>query len=236
MRSKIDPRIHIGEQYGVFIIEDVLPEKDKYGHWIYKGVCQECGYVKFAHYGKFKNPIIDQCHHLDKSSQYRHYGTYWVNDRICKIFNGMKRRCYDSNDKNYNRYGERGIKICDEWLQNPKSFESWALAHGYDDDLTIDRIDEDKDYCPENCEWIPNEINAKYKSTTRVLDVDGEVHTGKDWAKRLSLGINQINNYVRKYGEENTIEFIRRVLAKPELRINSRYYYDVYMNDISFTT
>lgn len=66
MRSKIDPRIHIGEQYGVFIIEDVLSEKDKYGHWIYKGVCQECGFEKFGTYGYIKSKIINQCTHVHK--------------------------------------------------------------------------------------------------------------------------------------------------------------------------
>lgn len=212
MKNAIDPRIHVGEQYGIFTIEDVLPEKDKYGHWIYKAVCIECGFEKFSHYGKIKKPIITTCSHIDQNNQYKHYENNWENRRIGNIFSGMKRRCYSHGHKDYNRYGARGIKICDEWLNNPKSFEDWSLSNGYADNLIIDRINEDKDYCPENCEWTPRDINSKYKSTTNLINVDGEVHSGRDWAKILNLSTNQINNYIRKYGMDYTIEFIRKLL------------------------
>lgn len=64
MGNKIDPKIHIGEQYGIFVIEDVLSEKDKYGHWIYRAVCQECGFEKFGTYGRIKSKIINRCTHI----------------------------------------------------------------------------------------------------------------------------------------------------------------------------
>ena len=70
-------------------------------------------------------------------------------------------------------YGGKGIRVCQEWLDNPELFEEWSLENGYEDNLTIDRIDSTKDYCPDNCRWVTLEDNAKYKSTTRVLDVDG---------------------------------------------------------------
>ena len=145
----------------------------------------------------------------------------------------MKTRCYDVNDKNYMTYGGKGIRICQEWLDNPELFEEWSLENGYEDNLTIDRIDSTKDYCPDNCRWVTLEDNAKYKSTTRVLDVDGELHTGRDWAVKLGLGVNMINNYVRRYGEDNTKQFIKRVLKNPD-KVNSRQgkqtLYNLYMN------
>ena len=115
---------------------------------------------------------------------------------------------------------------------NPKLFEEWSLQNGYTDELTIDRIDEDKDYSPDNCRWIPNVDNTKYKSTTSVINVDGEVHTGKDWSKILGLGTNTINTYVRKYGLYDTIEFIKRYMANPNLKPFNRNQsiYSVYMN------
>jgi hypothetical protein len=107
------------------------------------------------------------------------------------------------------------------------------LDNGYEANLTIDRIDSTKDYCPDNCRWVTLEDNAKYKSTTRVLDVDGELHTGRDWAVKLGLGVNMINNYVRRYGEDNTKQFIKRVLKNPD-KVNSRQgkqtLYNLYMN------
>lgn len=156
----------------------------------------------------------------------------WKNKRIGKIYRNIKQRCYNKKDKSYKWYGDKGIKVCDEWLNNPKSFEEWSLQNGYTDELTIDRIDEDKDYSPDNCRWISSVDNSKYKSTTSVINVDGEVHTGKDWSKILGLGTNTINTYVRKYGLYDTIEFIKRYMANPNLKPFNRNQsiYSVYMN------
>lgn len=143
----------------------------------------------------------------------------------------MKDRCYNKNNKSYRCYGARGIKVCDEWMRNPESFESWSLTNGYDDNLTIDRVNENGDYSPDNCRWVTSEDNSKYKSTTSIIDVDGTIHTGKDWAKTLGLGVNIINTYIRKYGLDNTIEFIKRYMNNPRIeRKPNQSYYDLYMN------
>ena len=84
----------------------------------------------------------------------------WNNKRIEKIFKNMIQRCYNKNNKDYKWYGGKGIVICDEWRNNPKSFEEWAMDSGYDDTLTIDRIDEDKNYYPDNCRWILGSQNS----------------------------------------------------------------------------
>lgn len=117
-------------------------------------------------------------------------------------------------------------------MDNPELFEKWAIENGYEDNLTIDRIDENKDYSPDNCRWKTNKDNSKYKSTTSIIDVNGEVHTGKDWAKILGLGVNIINTYIRKYGLSNTIEFIKRYKVNPNLKNNRKRksIYDLYMN------
>ena len=225
---------HVGETYGIYTLIEFLNEKDKYGHYLYKGKCKICGYEIIKPFNHFSAPsaIVNNCKHLDRNGNYYNFNKYtWSNKRIGNIFKGMKGRCYDKNDKSYKWYGEKGIKIYEEWIDNPKLFEIWALSNGYEDNLTIDRIDENKDYCPENCRWVTNSDNAKYKSTTSLIEVNGEIHTGKDWARILGFGVNLINNYIRKYGLENTIEFIKRYQANPILEPKgNQSYYDLYMN------
>ena len=224
---------HIGETYGIYTLIEFLNEKDKYGHYLYKGKCKICGYETVRPFSHFSAPsaITNNCKHLDRNGNYYNFNKYnWSNERIGSIFNGIKDRCYNKNNKSYKWYGEKGVKVCKEWIDNPKLFENWALSNGYKDDLTIDRIDENKDYCPENCRWVTNINNAKYKSTTSLIEVDGETHTGKDWAKILGFGPNLINNYIRKYGLENTIEFIKKYQENPILKPKSNQsYYDLYM-------
>lgn len=70
-------------------------------------------------------------------------------------------RCYDPGDQSYRYYGAKGIRVCDEWRKFPIRFIEWALANGWESNLTIDRIDSDKDYCPENCHWITLSQNSK---------------------------------------------------------------------------
>lgn len=221
---------HVGETVGVFTIVEQMPYKDEDGHALYKGVCNECGFERIARYYDLR--VSTKCVHIRVDGKVAFSLTNWDNERIKSIFNGMKQRCYNTRNKAYRWYGAKDIKICDEWMKNPKLFEEWAMQNGYKDNLTIDRINENKDYSPNNCRWITGLDNTKYKSTTSLINVDGEIHSGKDWAKMLGFGHNLINTYIRKYGLDNTTEFIKRYIENPNLRPSNRNksIYSLYMN------
>lgn len=209
---------HIGEIHWPYIIVGIAPQKDTDGHTLYLAHCILCDAVR-------KMRLNDICHNRSQRNNCSaiHLKNGIDNKRLRQIFKDMKRRCYDSKHKDYKNYGKKGIRVCFEWLKNPNSFAQWAFEFGYAEDLTIDRIDANKNYCPENCRWISQSDNARYKSTTQVIDVDGKVLTGKQWAEMLGLDTNTINTIRRKSGEEITKMLIREMLKrKPYIDIQRK--------------
>lgn len=129
------------------------------------------------------------------------------NERLYNIWSHMKARCSNEKTAQYADYGGRGIKVCDEWLSF-KSFSEWALNNGYRDDLTIDRIDVDKGYSPDNCRWANIEQQANNKRNTAYITVDGVKMSIADWQRRI--GKNTL--YARKHmghTEEQLIKYIK---------------------------
>mgnify|MGYP000781233754 FL=1 len=99
--------------------------------------------------------------------------------RIWNIWTGMRDRCSRPNNKNYQRYGGRGICVCPEWDSDFQNFYDWSMENGYSDDLTIDRIDNDGNYEPSNCRWVTRKEQTRNRSITktiplaRIAEIDG---------------------------------------------------------------
>ena len=217
MSTKFDPRSHIGEVHGIYTIIDMLDKKDKHGHWIYKSRCNECGFEMLSHYGQVagKKSKTKNCLHLRASGDKIMHRHIWVHKRLGHIFRNMISRCYNQNDKNYEYYGAKGIGIYQEWLDNPKLFEEWSLENGYDNNLTIDRIESNKDYSPDNCRWIPLMENARRAGSVNWITINNETLTGRQWAEKLGLGLLTIDRYIRNYGLDATVWLIEAMLQEP---------------------
>lgn len=99
--------------------------------------------------------------------------------RLWNIWTGMRDRCSRSNNKDYQRYGGRGIRVCPEWDSDFRNFYDWSMGNGYSDELTIDRIDNDGNYEPSNCRWVTRKEQTRNRSITktiplaRIAEIDG---------------------------------------------------------------
>lgn len=116
--------------------------------------------------------------------------------KLYKIFSGMKARCYRKSCPNYNRYGGRGIIICKEWLDSFENFYNWSISNGYKSGLSIDRIDNDKGYSPDNCRWVSAKEQANNTRSTVFLTYKGETKSASEWSE--ITGIRQATIVRRK--------------------------------------
>lgn len=96
--------------------------------------------------------------YTERNKKLKKYNSY---SRLYNIWSAMKQRCYNPNHTAYYRYGGRGIKVCKAWKDNSQAFIEWAIDHGYADGLELDRINNDKNYQPSNCQWITHRDNIR---------------------------------------------------------------------------
>lgn len=94
-------------------------------------------------------------------------------DALYKIWRGMKKRCHCETDRDYKNYGARGIKMCDEWIEDYASFRDWAVNNGYRKGLSIDRIDVNGSYCPENCRWATSKTQQNNRRNNVRYNIFG---------------------------------------------------------------
>lgn len=213
---------YVGTIVGQYEVLELMPYRDSNNAKLYRARCLKCGKERISRIGSIKDTTTCQYGHTFTQRE-------WTCPRLRNIYSKMKDRCTNSNRKDSRWYHDKGIKICQEWLENPLLFEKWALENGYEDGLTIDRLDETKDYCPENCHWIPQIDNSKYKSTTHLYTAHNEIHTGREWAKICNLGTNTINTIARNYNVEIAEKFIEARLDSPnEERIGTESWLEHY--------
>lgn len=173
-----------GQRFGKLTVIEYLGRKNHQNYWkcrcdcgnivccyhynLTRGTSTSCGCLRSYYARKVRN-----CHGEATTRLYKEWGR-------------MRNRCYNKNSPDYNRYGGRGIKACSEW-DTFWPFREWALANGYTDELSLDRIDVNKDYSPENCRWITMREQQSNKRTNIFIEHNGRKQTVAQWANELGI-------------------------------------------------
>lgn len=178
----------------LLVIERVNSDNPKVPMWLCK--C-DCGNTKVISGAHLRNGTAKSCGCIRKEHGRAVglvYGKQLDNrthgmkgTRLYNIWQGMKARCLNSNDPAYPRYGGRGISICYEWQTSFESFRDWALANGYSDTLTIDRINNNGDYAPSNCRWVTPKEQANNRRNNHFVTYNGQTKTVSQWAEECGL-------------------------------------------------
>jgi hypothetical protein len=112
--------------------------------------------------------------------------------KIYHVYQSMKARCKNPNSQEWSRYGGRGIKVCDEWLNSFEAFCKWSFENGYAEGLSIDRIDNNGNYCPENCRWVTSEVQGNNTSRNVYVEYKDETKTPSQLAHEYGLNAKMV--------------------------------------------
>ena len=171
MRKTEDYEKYIGKKYGKLTIKKITREKGK------KAIAEcecECGGKKRTQFTNIKYGRTFSCGCMEEKNRKNFKGIIKHNmsdKRIYHIWVGMKQRCFNRNVPCYKNYGGRGITICDEWQKDFMNFYNWAMANGYKEnednkrEISLDRIDNNGNYEPNNCRFANNQVQAYNKRT-----------------------------------------------------------------------
>ena len=127
---------------------------------------------------------------------------------LYKVWDGMKARCYNPEKVYYDRYGGRGITMCDEWRYSFEAFQEWAYANGYQENLTIDRINNDRGYFPDNCRWATDKEQSNNKSDNHYLTFNGETKTLMQWSEITGFPYYTLSSRANKWKDATAEEIL----------------------------
>ena len=172
-----------GQRFGRLTVLKHVYTLNKRVYWLCK--C-DCGNEKIINGNSLKRGLTKSCGCLNREllslrSKHGMFGT-----RIYGIWSSIKQRCFNKNAEKYKIYGGRGITMCEEW-KDFKVFYEWSKNNGYEDDLTIDRIDSNGNYCPENCKWSTQREQQNNRRNNHLITYNGKTQTIAQWSRELNF-------------------------------------------------
>lgn len=181
-----------GKRFGKLCVKELVGTNEKGAVWKCKCDCGEIAYVSSSgllHGTKSCGCLVKENHlHTHNKSHTRLY----------RIWQDMKRRCYNINDEAYSYYGGRGISVCIDWIDDFQSFYDWSIRNGYADNLTIDRIDVNGNYEPSNCRWATQKEQMNNTRNNHLLTFNGKTQTIAQWSEELQINYSTIHGRLRR--------------------------------------
>lgn len=194
---KEDWNSHIGEKHGRLTIMRVAG-KNKYNHVLYECLC-ECGNLAIIEATCVKRNKTKSCGCLQKEKTKESSTIHGLtNTRIHRIWAAMISRCENQNNNRYYVYGSKGISVCQEWRNDFVQFYDWSMKNGYSDELSIDRIDVNGNYCPDNCRWATREVQMNNRSNNRNITYNGTTRTLKQWSEYFGFNYKYFHEVMSK--------------------------------------
>jgi hypothetical protein len=190
-----------GQRFGRLNVIKLEPFRSKSGRAIWKCLC-DCGNIVDVNSTNLRSGNTKSCGCLkdevlkSKNNKNITHGIYHKNARLYRIWNSMMSRCYNKNNSRYKDYGLIGIVVFELW-HNVVIFYDWAINNGYTDELTIDRVDNNKGYSPSNCRWITNKEQQNNRRNNKILTLNGVSHTQREWEEIQGLTRGVICNRLR---------------------------------------
>lgn len=206
-------RVHdlTGQKFGLLTVIGIKDTDTKKTYW----VCQcDCGNMKEVRSDSLLCGAIKSCGCLkrkqDKINLTRNHRHKMSGTRIYQAWQGMKARCYNPHEPRYDRWGGRGITVCDEWKNSFEAFYEWAMANGYQDNLTIDRIDNDGNYEPNNCRWATQREQSRNRCSNINIRIGNSTRTLVEWCEIFCVDYKSVNQRYKKYGFASVDDLFNR--------------------------
>ena len=196
----------IGVRFGrLTVVSEAGKNKSKHIEWLCR--C-DCGNEKIVLGDSLRRGITNSCGcYAAEKTVKRNFKHGFCQERLYKIWWGMKMRTCNKKRKEYKNYGGRGIVLCDEWLNDYLSFRNWALNNGYRDNLSIDRIDVNGNYEPSNCRWANDKEQANNVRNNHLLIFDGKAQNITQWSEETGIPRTTISSRLNrsKWSTEKTL-------------------------------
>lgn len=234
-----------GQRFGkLIVIKRVENDKSNSTQWLCKCDCGKLKKVSGRHLkdnstkscGCLKSEIIKKHSPQNRSYNLKHNLS---NTRIYTILESMKQRCYNKKCKSYKNYGGRGIKICNEWLEKNgegfMNFYNWAMKNGYQEGLSIDRIDVNGNYEPNNCRWVTMKVQQNNRTNNHIVEFNNQKHTLADWSKILKIDKNILYNRIsnRNWNIEKAFSQKVRNFKRKVIQYDLNYNFIQHFNSIN---